>query len=83
VAGLTIGLAMPLSATAQTVGVAAPIIPSDQVQYIAAAQGAAVISRLQLDEGQWKVEGRDTSGRYMTMKIDARTGQILNMYRDY
>jgi uncharacterized membrane protein YkoI len=82
-AGLFFALATPFAAAAQTVGIAVPIIPSEQAQVIAAANGTAVINKLELDEGKWKIEGRDVGGRYISMKIDARSGEILELYRDH
>jgi len=30
---------------------------------------------------RWGIQGRDTSGRYMTLYIDAKTGEVRNLYR--
>lgn len=58
------------------------VSPAD-AQAIAGENGVAVIYRLRLDEGVWKIEGRDLNGRYVYMRIDPRTGAIVRMERGW
>jgi hypothetical protein len=84
-------------ATAQTVGIAPPpdevltgpdvvVAPPPtamDVQQIAAANGIVAINRMRLDEGVWKLEGRDVSGRYVHMRVDPVTGEIIRLERGW
>ena len=76
-------LAVPSIASAQTVGVApAPdYVTVDEARDIAAMNGVVAITKLEVDDGYWKVKGRDTSGRRVEMEIDQRTGQIAQLER--
>ena len=58
-------------------------ISSADAQAIAVQNGVAVIYRLRLDEGVWKLEGRDVTGRFVRMRIDPRTGDVVNMDRGW
>jgi Peptidase propeptide and YPEB domain len=68
------------TAPAQTVVVVPPLSVGD-VQAIAAQNGVAAFYRVDLDEGVWKIEGRDLNGRYVYMRIDPRTGQVVKLDR--
>ena len=41
------------------------------------------IYRLRLDEGVWKIEGRDVTGRFVRMRIDPRTGDVVRLDRGW
>ena len=43
--------------------------------------GLATVSYTELDGDQWEIQGKDTSGRFMTLYVDARTGEVRNLYR--
>ena len=43
--------------------------------------GLATVSYTEFTGNQWEIKGRDYSGRYMTLYIDARTGEVRNLYR--
>ena len=43
--------------------------------------GLSTVSYTELMGDQWEIQGRDTSGRYMTLYIDARSGEVRNLYR--
>jgi hypothetical protein len=48
---------------------------------VATDLGLATVSHTEFTGSQWEIQGRDTSGRYMTLYIDARTGEVRNLYR--
>lgn len=58
-------------------------ISSADAQAIAVQNGVATIYRLRLDEGVWKLEGRDVTGRFVRMRIDPRSGDVINMDRGW
>jgi hypothetical protein len=58
-------------------------VSSADAQAIAAQNGVVAINRLRLDDGVWKVEGRDVTGRYVYMRIDPRTGDVLRLERGW
>ena len=58
-------------------------VSSADAQAIAAQNGVIAINRLRLDDGVWKVEGRDVTGRYVYMRIDPRTGDVLRLERGW
>jgi peptidase YpeB-like protein len=58
-------------------------VSSGDAQAIAAQNGVVAINRLRLDDGVWKVEGRDVTGRYVYMRIDPRTGDVLRLERGW
>ena len=58
-------------------------VSSADAQAIAAQNGVVAINRLRLDDGVWKVEGRDITGRYVYMRIDPRSGDVLRLERGW
>ena len=58
-------------------------VSSADAQAIAAQNGLVEVNRLRLDDGVWKVEGRDVGGRYVFMRIDPRTGDVLRLERGW
>jgi hypothetical protein len=58
-------------------------VSSVDAQAIAGQNGVVVIYRLRLDDGVWKIEGRDVNGRYVYMRIDPRTGDIVRLERGW
>ena len=58
-------------------------VSSADAQVIAGQNGVAVIYRLRLDDGLWKIEGRDADGRYVYMRIDPRTGDVVRLERGW
>jgi hypothetical protein len=70
------------TASAQVVVVPAPL-SAGEAQAIAVQAGVAMFYRVRLDEGVWKIEGRDLNGQYVYMRIDPRTGQIVRMDRGW
>jgi Peptidase propeptide and YPEB domain len=59
------------------------VVSSADAQAIAAQNGVAVLYRMRLDEGVWKIEGRDLNGRYVYMRIDPRTGDVVQLDRGW
>ena len=58
-------------------------VSAADAQAIAVQNGVAVIYRLRLDEGVWKIEGRDLNGRYVYMRVDPRSGDIVRLDRGW
>ena len=75
-------LAASPGAMAQAV-VYSPPVSAAEAQDIAAANGVIALRKLELDEGKWKIEGRDTAGARVEMKIDHLRGAILELQRYY
>ncbi len=73
---LTTLLAVPASASAQTVGVAPDRITVDEARDIAAMNGVIAVRKLERYDGAWHVEGRDDAGRHVEMTIDQRDGRV-------
>jgi hypothetical protein len=48
---------------------------------VASDLGLSTVSYTELNGDQWEIQGKDTSGRFMTLYIDARTGEVRNLYR--
>jgi len=53
----------------------------EDVRAMAFDKGIATIKEIELDDGIWKVEGRDDGGNKVEMKVDARSGEIVKMER--
>lgn len=80
--GLAVLLAAPaLPAFAQATP-AAPAISIDDARRIATQQGIAKIEEIELDDGKWEVEGRDSGGYEIEVDIRASDGLILKIERD-
>ena len=43
--------------------------------------GIVTVSHTQFAGDEWQIEGRDISGRYMEVDVDAATGAVLNVDR--
>jgi hypothetical protein len=74
-------IAAPLGALAQTVGVAPPTMPVDEVRDIAVMNGMIAIRKIEFYDGAWHVAGRDQSGRRVEMQVDPRTGEVAHLER--
>jgi hypothetical protein len=48
---------------------------------VATDLGLSSVSYTELTGDQWEIQGKDTSGQYMTLYIDAKTGEVRNLYR--
>jgi len=56
-------------------------VTADVAQNIAVGNGVIAIRKIELDDGAWKVEGRDREGRRVEMKIHPGTGEIIKLER--
>ena len=74
-------ISTPLGAMAQTVGLAPPMMPVDQVRDIAVMNGVVAIRKIELYDGTWHVAGRDQSGMRVEMQIDPRNGTVAHLER--
>lgn len=81
IAALLAFLSVPSTAPAQEVY--PPYLSAADAQAIAVQSGVAIFYRVRLDEGVWKIEGRDLNGQYVYVRIDPRTGQIVRMDRGW
>jgi len=48
---------------------------------VATDLGLSTVSYTELIGDRWEIQGRDTSGRYMTLYVDAKTGEVRSLYR--
>ena len=48
---------------------------------VATSIGLTTISHTQFAGDEWQIQGRDLSGRYMEVDVDAATGEVLNVDR--
>ncbi|MEX1060074.1 MAG: PepSY domain-containing protein [Methyloceanibacter sp.] len=72
-------LAMSL---AFAVPVAAGPLSIDDVRAMAFEKGIVKIAEVELDDGIWEVEGYDSSGHEIEMKVEAASGNIIKLERD-
>jgi hypothetical protein len=73
---VALGLATP--ATAYDSG---DLISMQAALRIATDLGLASVSHTQFLGDEWEIEGRDLSGRYMEVYVDANTGEIRGVNR--
>jgi hypothetical protein len=79
---------MPILAVV-ALGLAAPaaaydsggLISMQRALDVATDLGLATVSHTQFLGNEWEIEGRDISGRYMEVYIDASTGDVINVNR--
>jgi hypothetical protein len=79
---------LPL-AVAISLGLAAPAIAYDSGNLISMEDalgvatdiGLVTVSNTEFAGNEWQIEGRDGSGRYMEVDVDATTGDVLNVDR--
>jgi hypothetical protein len=79
---LLAGMVMSASTLAQSV-IYTPPVSAAEAQDIAASNGVFALRKIELDDGKWKIEGRDTAGARVEMKIDRLSGVILELQRYY
>ena len=48
---------------------------------VATDLGLVTVSHTQFAGDEWQIEGRDMSGRYMEVDVDATTGEVRNVDR--
>ena len=79
---------MPIVATL-ALGLATPALAYDSggltsmqaALDVATDIGIVTVSHTQFAGDEWQIEGRDISGRYMEVDVDAATGAVLNVDR--
>jgi hypothetical protein len=79
---------MPIVATL-ALGLATPALAYDSgglmsmqaALDVATDIGIVTVSPTQFAGDEWQIEGRDISGRYMEVDVDAATGEVLNVDR--
>jgi hypothetical protein len=79
---------LPLAA-AISLGLAAPAMAYDSGDLISMQDalgvatdiGLVTVSDTEFAGNEWQIEGRDASGRYMEVDVDATTGDVLNVDR--
>jgi peptidase YpeB-like protein len=72
VAALALGIATP--AMAYDSG---GLISMQAALDVATDIGLVTVSHTQFEGDKWEIEGRDRSGRYMQIVVDAGTGDVL------
>jgi len=76
-------------ATVVALGTATPVLAYDSgglmsmqaALGVATDVGIATVSHTEFAGDEWQIEGRDISGRYMEVDVDAATGAVLNVDR--
>ncbi len=58
-----------------------PTVSVEQAIRIANQQGLVSVEKIERDENEWEIEGRDAQGREIEVEIDATTGQVINIDR--
>ena len=71
-----LGLATP--ATAYEAG---DLMSMHAALQIATGLGVATVSHTQFLGDEWEIEGRDMSGRYIEVYVDANTGEVRGVNR--
>jgi hypothetical protein len=79
-------LALPLPAFAQAPAApanpGAPAISMDEARRIANENGMVRIEEIELDDGKWEIEGRDSTGAEIEIDLRASDGTVIKMERD-
>jgi len=76
VAVVALGIATPASAYDS-----GDLISMQEALSIATELGLVTVSHTQFAGAEWQIEGRDISGRYMEVDVDAPPGEVLNVDR--
>ena len=80
---------MPIAVAVVALGLAKPALADDtgglmsmqDALSVATSIGLTTISHTQFAGDEWQIQGRDLSGRYMEVDVDAATGEVLNVDR--
>lgn len=78
-------LALPALARAQTPAAPKPsdrVISMEEARRIATDNGVARIEEIEFDNDHWKVEGRDSLGSEIEIKLRASDGTVLKLERE-
>ncbi len=73
-----VALGIATSATAYDSG---GLISMQAALSVASDLGLVTVSHTEFAGDEWQIEGRDISGRYMEVDVDATTGEVLNVDR--
>ena len=57
------------------------LISMQEALRVATDLGLVTVSHTEFAGDEWQIEGRDISGRYMEVDVDATTGEVLNVDR--
>jgi len=76
VAVVALGIATPAAAYDS-----GDIISMQEALSIATDLGLVAVSHTEFAGDEWQIEGRDISGRYIEVDVDAATGEVLNIDR--
>jgi hypothetical protein len=57
------------------------LISMQEALSVATDLGLVAVSHTEFAGDEWQIEGRDMSGRYMEVDVDATTGEVLNVDR--
>ena len=57
------------------------LLSMDEALAVATDIGLASVSDAEFAGYEWQIEGRDISGRYIEVDVDATTGEVLNVDR--
>ncbi len=57
------------------------VISMQEALGVATDIGLVTVSHTEFAGDEWQIEGRDMSGRYMEVDVDAATGDVLNVDR--
>jgi hypothetical protein len=76
VAAVSLGTAVP--AMAYDSG---DLLSMQEALAVATDIGLVTVSDTEFSGNEWQIEGRDLSGQYMEVDVDALTGQVLNVDR--
>lgn len=59
-----------------------PAISMDDARRIAKEHGVVRIEEIELDDGKWEIEGRDSAGAEIEIDLRAHDGAVIKMERD-
>lgn len=59
-----------------------PAVSMEQARRIAAENGVVRVEEISLERDEWKVEGRDSTGAVIEIKLRASDGVIIRMERE-
>lgn len=59
-----------------------PAISMEEARRIAGENGVVRIEEIKLDNGQWRIEGRDSTGAEIEINLRASDGTVIKTERD-
>ena len=57
------------------------VVSMQEAMDVATDIGLVTVSHTEFAGDEWQIEGRDMSGRYLEVDVDAATGDVLNVDR--